>query len=147
MNFLRNTFGVLLGLFVASLVINLGIKTNAEWITYKEFFPFGKWDKFLRSVQDNNFFFLALLLSSGVAATLGGIVTAAVVKYAKVAYAMLIGFILLFIALLDIIIFPYHPTFYMIGIFFTYFPFSWLGGKTVEIVDERAKKRKKKKAE
>ncbi len=62
-------------------------------------------------------FFVALLVSSGIGAMIGGVVTALVVKYAKVAYAILIGFILLFIAMLDVIIFPFHPTFYKISIF------------------------------
>ena len=57
---------------------------------------------------------------------------------------ILIGFILLFIAMLDIIIFPYHPTFYKILIFLTFFPFSWIGGKITEVIYERKKKRLKK---
>jgi hypothetical protein len=63
-----------------------------------------------------------------------------IVRYAKVAYALLIGFILLFLAMLDIIIFPYHPTFYKIGIFLTFFPFSWVGGKIVSVIYDKNKK-------
>ena len=74
---------------------------------------------------------------------MGGIVTAIIVKYAKVAYAILIGFILLFIGMLDIIIFPYHPTFYKILIFLTFFPFAWMGGKIIEVIYERKKKKAK----
>jgi predicted MFS family arabinose efflux permease len=70
-----------------------------------------------------------LLFSSGIGATIGGVVTAVIVKYAKVAYAILIGFMMLFIAMLDIIIFPYHPTFYKILIFIIYFPFLGLAEK------------------
>lgn len=142
MNFLRNTLGVLLGLAVAAAVISLGIRVNSAWVTYKGFLPFEHWNKFLHSVKGKDSFFLSLLFISGVAATIGGVVAAIVVKYAKVAYAMLIGFILLFIALLDIIIFENHPTFYKIGIFLTFFPFAWLGGKIVDVLFERRRKRK-----
>ena len=144
MNFLRNTFAVILGLTVATLLITIGIRINSSWITYEGFSAFEKWESVLKSVEHKPYFFVALLISSGIAATVGGVVTAIIVKYAKVAYAILIGFILLFIAMLDIIIFPYHPTFYKILIFLTFFPFSWIGGKIIEVIYERKKRRKRK---
>ena len=144
MNFLRNTFAVLTGLFVAALLISLGVRINSSWITYEGFTPFQRWETLLKSMEHKPYFFVALLISSGIAATVGGVVTAIIVKYAKVAYAILIGFILLFIAMLDIIIFPYHPTFYKILIFLTFFPFAWIGGKITEVIYERKKKRLKK---
>ncbi len=140
MNFLRNTFAVLTGLAVAALIISLGVRLNSSWITYDEFAPFKHWERLLKSVENKPYFFVALLVSSGIAATVGGVVTAVIVKYAKVAYAILIGFILLFIAMLDIIIFPYHPTFYKILIFLTFFPFAWMGGKIIEVFYERKRK-------
>lgn len=143
MNFLRNTFAVLLGLAVAGLLISLGVRLNSSWITYDGFSAFQKWETVLKSVEHKPYFFVALLISSGIAATVGGVVTAIIVKYAKVAYAILIGFILLFIAMLDIIIFPYHPTFYKILIFLTFFPFAWIGGKITEVIYERKKKKLK----
>lgn len=144
MNFLRNTIAVILGLTVAALLITIGIRINSSWITYEGFSAFEKWESVLKSVEHKPYFFVALLISSGIAATVGGVVTAIIVKYAKVAYAILIGFILLFIAMLDIIIFPYHPTFYKILIFLTFFPFSWIGGKIIEVIYERKKRRKRK---
>jgi len=144
-NFLRNTVGVLVGLFVAGFIITLGVRLNPQWISYEEFAPFEHWRSLLKSVQDNDYFFVALLFSSGIGATIGGVITAIIVKYAKVAYAILIGFILLFVAMLDIIIFPYHPTFYKIIIFLVFFPASWLGGKIIEIISMKAEKRKLKK--
>lgn len=121
MNFLRNTFAVTVGLLVAAVIITVGVRLNPSWITYEGLAPFQRWESVLQSVQKKPYFFVALLFSSGIAATVGGVVTAIIVKYAKVAYAILIGFILLFIAMLDIIIFPYHPTFYKICIFLTFF--------------------------
>lgn len=144
MNFLRNTFAVIIGLAVAALIITLGIRLNSSWITYEDFTPFQRWETLLKSVEHKPYFFVALLISSGIAATVGGVVTAIVVKYAKVAYAILIGFILLFIAMLDIIVFPYHPTFYKILIFLTFFPFAWIGGKITEVIYERKKKNTRK---
>ncbi len=108
---------------MAGVIISLGVKINSSWVNYEGFFPFEHW------------------CSSGFGATIGGVTTAIIVKYAKVAYAILIGFILLFIAMLDIIVFPYHPTFYKILIFITYFPFAWLGGKIVEVIYERNKRK------
>lgn len=144
MNFIRNTIAVLVGLAVAALIISLGVRLNSSWITYDEYSPFGNWEQLLKAMETKPYFFVALLISSGIAATVGGVVTAIIVKYAKVAYAILIGFILLFVAMLDIIIFPYHPTFYKILIFLTFFPFSWIGGKITEVIYERKKKRLKK---
>jgi hypothetical protein len=143
MNFLRNTFAVLTGLAVAGLLISLGIRLNSAWITYDEFAPFQHWKSLLEKMEHKPYFFVALLISSGIAATVGGVVTAIIVKYAKVAYAILIGFILLFLAMLDIIIFPYHPTFYNIRIFLTFFPFSWIGGKITEVIYKRKKRRER----
>lgn len=135
MSFLRNTFAVIIGLFVAMILITLGIRINSEWTLYFGLTPFDKWENLLEHMyhQKDYWFFVALLLSSGFASTIGGIATALLVKYAKVAYAMLIGFILLFLAVLDLMIFPYHPTFYKIGVFLTFFPFSWVGGKIIEV--------------
>jgi hypothetical protein len=141
MNFLRNTFAILVGLAIAGLVISFGVRINADWITYEKFSPFQKWEQFLISVKDDDGFYIYLLFLTGLATTLGGVATAIIVKYAKVAYAILIGFVMLFIAMLDIIIFPYHPTFYKICIFLTLFPFSWIGGKIVEVIYKRRNKR------
>ncbi len=141
MNFLQNTFAVLVGLAVAALLISLGVRLNSAWITYEEFAPFQHWQTLLKSMEHKPYFFVALLVSSGIGATVGGVVTAILVKYAKVAYAILIGFILLFIAMLDVIINPYHPTFYKICIFLTFFPFAWIGGKITEVIYERKKKK------
>lgn len=144
MNFLRNTIGVFIGLAVAALIITLGIRINPEWITYEYFSPFQNWENFLISMKKNESFFAFLLFLSGISASIGGVTTALIVKYAKVAYAILIGFILLFIAVLDVVIFPHHPTFYKICIFLTFFPFSWIGGKITEIIYKRKQKRLKK---
>ncbi len=144
MDFLRNTIAVLAGLAFSAIIISLGVRLNSSWVTYEEYAPFTHWRNLLESMQNKPYFFVALLISSGIGATFGGVVTAIIVKYAKVAYAILIGFILLFIAMLDIIIFPYHPTFYKICIFLTFFPFSWIGGKITEVIYERKKKKKQK---
>ena len=95
MSFLRNTFAVLLGLGVAMLIITIGLRINSEWITYPGFTPFEKWSRLLEDMRGNSWFFVALLISTGIASTIGGITTALIVKKAKVAYAILIGFILL----------------------------------------------------
>ncbi|MBW8361611.1 MAG: hypothetical protein K0M56_05415 [Kaistella sp.] len=143
MNFLRNTFAVLVGLGITALIITLGIRLNPQWIPSDDFTPFENWDQFLQKVQHDNAFFLVLLLLSGIGSMVGGVATAIIVKYAKVAYAILIGFIMLFLAMLDIIIYSYHPTFYKICIFLTFFPFAWIGGKIVEVIYERKKKQKR----
>lgn len=140
MKFLRNTLAVVVGLFVSAMVISLGIRLNADWVTFTNFTPFQNWETFLEKRQNDTEFYWILLLLSGISATIGGVISAMIVRYAKVAYALLIGFILLFLAMLDIIIFPYHPTFYKIGIFLTFFPFSWVGGKIVSVIYDKNKK-------
>lgn len=144
MSFLRNTFAVIVGLIVAMTIITLGIRINSEWTLYFGLTPFDKWENLLEHmyVKQDTWFFLALLFFSGLASTIGGIATALLVKYAKVAYAMLIGFILLFMAVLDLMIFPYHPTFYKIGVFLTFFPFSWVGGKIIDVFFTPKRKKK-----
>lgn len=144
MNFLRNILGVLAGLMVAALVITLGIRIDSDWATY-DFEPFKHWKELLISVKNKNSFFVALLFFGGLGVTFGGVVAAVIVKYAKVAYAILIGFIMLFIAMLDIVIYPYHPVFYKILIFLVFFPFSWVGGKITEVIYDRRRKWKKRK--
>ena len=140
MEFLRNTLAVVVGLFVSAMVISLGIRLNADWVTFTNFTPFQNWETFLEKRQNDTEFYWILLLLSGISATIGGVISAMIVRDAKVAYALLIGFILLFLAMLDIIIFPYHPTFYKIGIFLTFFPFSWVGGKIVSVIYDKNKK-------
>ena len=140
MEFLRNTLAVVVGLFVSAMVISLGIRLNADCVTFTNFTPFQNWEAFLEKRQNDAEFYWILLLLSGISATIGGVISAMIVRYAKVAYALLIGFILLFLAMLDIIIFPYHPTFYKIGIFLTFFPFSWVGGKIVSVIYDKNKK-------
>lgn len=140
MEFLRNTLAVVAGLFVSAMVISLGIRLNADWVTFTNFTPFQNWETFLEKRQNDTEFYWILLLLSGISATIGGVISAMIVRYAKVAYALLIGFILLFLAMLDIIIFPYHPTFYKIAIFLTFFPFSWVGGKIVSVIYDKNKK-------
>ncbi|MCD0454027.1 hypothetical protein LPB85_01035 [Chryseobacterium sp. LC2016-27] len=142
MNFIRNTFAVLVGLAIAGLIITLGIRAFPRWVTFDAFAPFEHWQRFLESMKNNDAFFGFLLFISGLGTTVGGVVTAMIVKYAKVAYAILIGFIMLFIAMLDVIILPYHPTFYKISIFLVFFPFAWMGGKIVEIIYERNNKKR-----
>lgn len=140
MEFIRNTFGVFLGLAVAGCIISLGLRIDPSWTHCTNIAPFEHWEKVLASEEHKPCFFWLLLACSGLGTTIGGVVTALVVKYAKVAYAILIGFIMLFIAMVDIVIFPYHPTFYKILIFIIYFPFSWVGGKIVEVIFDRKKK-------
>ena len=117
MNFLRNTFAVILGLTVAALLITIGIRINSSWITYEGFSAFEKWESVLKSVEHKPYFFVALLISSGIAATAGGVVTAIIVKYAKVAYAILIGFILLFIATVFSALIPLILSFIFLAIY------------------------------
>lgn len=141
MNFLRNTFAILVGLTIVAVIVTLGIRLVPEWRTFEGYSPFEHWSKFLQSMKGKPEFFGFLLFISGLGTTIAGIVTAIIVKYAKVAYAILIGFIMLFVAMLDIIIFPHHPTFYKICIFLIYFPFAWIGGKIVEVLYDRKQKK------
>lgn len=132
----RNTMAVLAGLAIALTLILIGITLNKNWfdelsgieLTQKGD-VFYYWQSVLKQAPTN--FFIALHVSSGVGALVGGVVTAFLVKRAHEAYAMIIGMILFSLAVLNILIFKGHPTWYIIAQFFIYFPFSWLGGKIV----------------
>lgn len=133
---------VLAGLGLALTIISLAVTANKAWfdelddiVLKQKGEVFFYWQSVVRQAPTN--FFIALLISSGVAATLGGVLTAFLVKKARPAYALLVGFILFIMAILDIILVKHHPVWYEIGIFFIFYPFSWLGGKIVDVLANR----------
>lgn len=137
---IRNTIAVLVGIFVAMIIVTIAITLNSNWIEYdyhNYIDLYDHWRKVIvgasRSGHKNEFF-LALLFSSGFGALFGGIVTATIVKNAKKAYAVFTGFILFLIALGDIIFTPSHPTWYELSIMPVLFFFSWLGGLCVDLL-------------
>ncbi len=132
MSILRNSIGILLGLVIALSIITIAVNIDPNWIEYNDNFVFKHWQKVVRSARPE--FFVALLISEGIGSMVGGITTAIIVKEAKAAYAMLIGFILFIVAVFDVFITKGQPTFYEVGIFFVFFPFSWLGGEIVDII-------------
>ncbi|MCB9203099.1 MAG: hypothetical protein H6604_08655 [Flavobacteriales bacterium] len=138
MNVLRNTIAVIIGLFVSMVIIIIGITLNEEWIQYHNYdpyFPFERWQRVVKGASD--WFFVALLISGGIASIIGGITTALIVNNAKVAYSMLIGLILFIIGIADNVLTSGHPTWYNISMFFVYFPASWIGGKIVEKITKK----------
>jgi len=146
---LRNTISVLLGLTVVYLIINLGLTINADRLGWTDERIFPEWRHIIKyfsqgaGKQYEVEFFGFMLLSSGIAALLGGIVTAIIVRRAKQAYSMLIGFILLIVALGDVVFTPYHPTWYEIAICPVLFLFSWIGGLIIDILYKKFFRRKK----
>ncbi len=140
---IRNTVAVLLGLLVAITVITFSVMINSYWIPYDyKGLPIEHWRSVVGTAKGE--FFIALLISSGVGSLLGGVVCALIVKTAKKAYAMLIGFILLLAAIAFVLIIKGHPTWYIISMFFIFFPFSWLGAQIVEWLQRKVIKNKKK---
>ena len=140
--FFRNLLSVLAGLGVALILILLAITANKAWfdeLSVVQLQDKGQvllyWKSVVRQAPDN--FFLALLISYGVGSTIGGVVTALLVKRARQAYAMLIGFILFAVAIIDIFFVEGHPTWYNICIFFVFFPFSWVGGIIVDVLEKK----------
>lgn len=148
-NFLQNTIAVLLGLLVVYLIINMGITYNAYKLGWEDETVFPEWRHIIKYFSRGNGkpyevqFFGMMLLSSGIAALSGGIVTAILVKRAKQAYSMLIGFIILLVAFGDVIITPYHPTWYEIAICPVLFTFSWIGGLIIDIIYKKFFRKKK----
>lgn len=138
----RNTLAVLAGFGVAAFLIVIGLTFNKLWFEELDYINLAQretifiyWRDVLRVAPTA--FFVAMLVSGGIASLVGGIVTALLVPRARTAYAMIIGFILFIIAILDIIIFKGHPTWYQIALFFIYFPFSWLGGEIIEYLKKK----------
>lgn len=146
---LRNVIGVLLGLTVVYLIINAGITVNAYKLGWDDEAVFPEWRHIIKYFSKGNGkqfevnFFGMMLLSSGIAALCGGVVTALIVKRAKQAYSMLIGFILLLVAFGDVIFTPYHPTWYEIAICPVLFLFSWIGGLIIDIIYKQFFRKKK----
>lgn len=139
---LRNSIAVLIGLAVALLIITFGIQLNDSWIEYDySKFPYEHWNRVIkyaaRTPEVRDEFFIALLVSEGVGATFGGLVTAIIVSKAKKAYAVFVGFILFLIALGDVIFTAYHPTWYELAIMPVLFFFSWLGGLLTDVVSKK----------
>ena len=85
MNFIRNTIAVLVGLAVAALIISLGVRLNSSWITYDEYAPFGHWEQLLQAMKNKPYFYVALLISSGIAATVGGVIAKNVAEGSEMA--------------------------------------------------------------
>lgn len=146
---IRNSIGVILGLTVVYLIVNLGITLNADRLGWTDQEVFPEWRhiiKYFRKGEGKQYevdFFGLMLLSSGIAALCGGIVTALIVKRAKQAYSMLIGFILLLVAFGDVIFTPYHPTWYEVSICPVLFLFSWIGGLIIDIIYKQFFRKKK----
>ncbi|MDR1877613.1 MAG: hypothetical protein LBQ84_08340 [Flavobacteriaceae bacterium] len=139
---IRNTLAVLLGILVAITLITFSVMINSYWIPYDyKGLPIEYWTSIVRTAKGE--FFIALLISSGVGSLLGGVICALIVKKAPKAYAMLIGFLLLLIAIAEVSIFKGHPTWYKISMFFIFFPFSWLGARIVEWLQNRVLKTQK----
>ncbi|ADX68148.1 MULTISPECIES: hypothetical protein [Weeksella] len=138
---LRNAIAVIIGLVVALVFITTAITfvaTSYGWevdgLIFDEWRHVVKNFARLSEANQERGFFWSLLISAGIGSMIGGTVTAVLVKRAKLAYAMLIGFILLLIGLLDIIFTPYHPFWYEIILLPVLFFFSWLGGKVVVVI-------------
>lgn len=137
----RNTLSVLAGLALAITIITLAVTANKAWFDELDNIVLAQkgdvylyWQNVIKQAPPN--FFIALLVSCGVGAALGGVLTAFLVKHARQAYAFLVGLILFLMAVGDIIVFTDHPTWYEIGLFFIFFPFSWIGGKIVDVLME-----------
>lgn len=137
----RNTLSVMAGLALAITIITLAITANKLWFDELDSIDLVQkgdvylyWQSVIKQAPTN--FFIALLVSCGVGATIGGVLTAFLVKQARQAYAILVGLVLFLMAVADIIIFTDHPTWYEIGLFVIFFPFSWLGGKIVDTLME-----------
>lgn len=138
---LRNTLAVICGLAVALVFMTFAITyvaTSYGWdvdgLIFDEWRHVLKHFARLSEANQERGFFWSLLISSGIGAMIGGTIAAILVKRAKLAYAMLIGFILLIIGMLDIIFTPYHPFWYELALLPILFFFSWLGGKVVVII-------------
>lgn len=145
---LRNSIAVLFGLTVALVITMLGIQLNDSWIEYDySKFPYEHWNRVIkyaaRTHEVRDEFFIALLISQGIGATFGGLITASIVSKAKKAYAVFVGFILFLIALGDVIFTAYHPTWYELSIMPILFFFSWLGGLLTDVVSKKLSPAKK----
>ncbi len=138
---LRNVLAVIIGLAFALVFMTTAITSVATAYGWEvDGLIFDEWRHVIKhfarlsEASHERGFFWSLLISSGLGSMIGGTITAIIVKRAKLAYAMLIGFILLIIGLLDVVFTPYHPFWYEVTLLPILFFFSWLGGKIVVII-------------
>jgi hypothetical protein len=144
MKIIQNFGGILMGLFVALLIITIGITIDHRWfkpVTSHEINHWADvykhWSCILKETRQE--FFIGLFISCSIGSLVGGIVTAMIVKKAKVAYSMVVGLILLFIASFEVILIKNHPVWYRFTFWLAFFPFSWIGSKIIEKVTEKNK--------
>ncbi|MGV1018443.1 hypothetical protein ACTS9V_02125 [Empedobacter falsenii] len=145
---LRNTIAVIVGLAVIYAIIQFGLIYNADRLGWDDkVFP--EWRhiiKYFSHQEGKKFevqFFGSMLAISGIAALVGGVITALIVRRAKQAYTMFVGFIVLIVALGDVLFTPYHPTWYEIAICPVLFFSSWIGGLIVDLIYKKFLKKYK----
>lgn len=127
---------------MAFLIITVGITIKKTY-----FFPeldkafvenwtliYENWSFVIQNASDK--FFAFLLVSCSLGSVVGGITAAMIVKRAKVAYAVFIGFLLTFISWIDIFFAEGHPLWYISLLNIVLFSFSWLGGKITSLLSK-----------
>lgn len=130
---LRNVLAVSLGTIMGVAIILGGMGIAKEWFTEIRSTPFQEWQEVLNFAPFE--FFVAILVSYGIGAMLGGLSAAFFVRTAKQAYTLLIGLILFLLA--GIHVFSYTlPFWFEASTFCVFFPFSWLGGKLVKFIQK-----------
>ncbi|WP_185855325.1 hypothetical protein [Blattabacterium cuenoti] len=132
---LRNIFSVFTGVIISITEILFFIKFTKIWFFRIKLIPLVKM-KYIFINASNNFFLILILLCT-FSVLSGNIITAFIVKYAKIAYARLTGIISLLIILLYILFFPLTNfiKFIMVSIFFILsYLSSFLSKKLIKIL-------------
>ncbi|WP_223843721.1 hypothetical protein [Blattabacterium cuenoti] len=133
----RNILSVFLGVIISIIEILYFIKIIKRWFLKIKFIPLNKLKYIFFKAPTE--FFLILIFFYAFSALLGGLITAFFVKNAKIAYAILTGFILFLIALFHIFFYPL-PLWFKIIILPLFLPFSYLGGYFIEIIQKKINK-------
>ncbi|WP_185851941.1 hypothetical protein [Blattabacterium cuenoti] len=130
----RNILSISTGVLISIVEILYAIQFLKKWFIKTQFIPLKKFKYILTQAPTE--FFIVLIFFYAFSALLGGMITAFFTRKAKKAYAILTGFILFFITLFHMFFYPF-PFWFKIIILPLFFPFSYIGGNFIELLQRK----------
>lgn len=130
----RNMLSISTGILISIVEILYAIKLVKKCFSEIKFLPLKKFKYILTEAPTE--FFIILIFFYAFSALSGGITTAFFARNAKKAYAILTGFILFFIALFHMFLYPF-PLWFKIVILPIFFPLSYIGGNFIELLQRK----------
>ncbi len=130
----RNILSISTGVLISIVEMFFSMKILKKWFIEIQFIPFKKFKYILTKAPTE--FFIILIFFYAFSIFLGSMITAFIAKNAKKAYAILTGFILFIITLFYMFFYPF-PLWFKIVILSIFFPFSYIGGNFIELLQRK----------